>query len=153
MIERLLPQSLDNAYRGRTLALWLFGFVALLKSLQSLSIMFAGSSTASGADGIPLGTYPPAIAQTVVSLFAQGSVWRLTFCVLCFLVLARYRSAVPLMFALFVANYLAAQAMLLVVPLDRVGAPPGPVINLVLFALMVAGLALSLSPGSRKAQP
>ena len=49
MLERLLPHSLDNTYRGHTIALWLFGLVALMKSAQSLSIMFAGYSTASGA--------------------------------------------------------------------------------------------------------
>jgi hypothetical protein len=153
MLERLLPRSVDNEYRGHRAALWLFGLVTLMKGLQSLSIMFAGHSTASGADGIPLATYPPALAQTVVSVFAQGSVWRLTFCLLCFVVLVRYRSAVPLMLAFFVANYVVAQAMLYVVPLDRVGTPPGPVINLVLFSLMVAALALSLRPVTRQRQP
>ena len=150
MFDRLLPRPLDNTYRGHKLALWLLGLVVLSKSAQSLSIMFAGNSTATGADGIPLDTYPPVIAQTVVSLFAQGSVWRLTFCLLCAVVLLRYRSAVPLMFALFVVNYLIAQVMLHFVPLVRAGTPPGPVINLVLFSLMVVGLALSLWPGSRK---
>jgi hypothetical protein len=153
MLERLLPQSLDNTYRGHVLALWLFGLIAFMKGLQSVSIMFAGQSTASGADGIPLATFPPAIAQTVLSVFAQGSVWRLTFCLLCFVVLARYRRAVPLMLLFFVLNYLAAQAMLYVVPLVRVGTPVGPVVNLVLFSLMVVALALSLWPRTSKQQP
>lgn len=152
MLERLLPQSLDNTFRGHRLALWLFGLVAFMKGLQSLSIMFAGYSTVSGADGIPLATYPPAVAQTVMSVFAQGSVWRLTFCLLAFVVLVRYRSAVPLMLAFFAANYLAAQAMLYTVPLVRVGNPVGPLVNLVLFSLMVVALALSLSPDRRKRQ-
>jgi hypothetical protein len=150
VFDRLLPRSLDNTYRGYKLALWLFGLVVFSKSAQSLSIMFAGNSTATGADGIPLDTYPPAVAQTMVSLFAQGSVWRLTFCLLCAVVLLRYRSAIPLMFALFVVNYLIAQAMLHFIPLVRAGTPPGPLINLVLFSLMVVGLALSLWPGTRK---
>jgi len=65
-------------------------------------------------------------------------------------VLVRYRSAVPLMFALFVVNYLVAQVMLQFVPLVRAGTPPGPLINLFLFSLMVVGLALSVWPGTRK---
>jgi len=150
VFDRFLPRSLDNTYRGHKLALWLFGLVVFAKSAQSLSIMLAGRSTANGADGIPLDTYPPATAQTVVSIFAQGSVWRLTFCLLCAVVLFRYRSAVPLMFVLFVVNYLIAQVMLQFVPLVRAGSPPGPFINLVLFSLMVVGLALSVWPGTRK---
>ena len=151
MLERLFPQRLDNDYRGRKVALWIFGLVVLLKSAQSLSIIFAGRYTAGGADGIPLESFSPTVEQTVLAIFAQQSLWRLTFCVLCLVALIRYRSAVPLLFAVFVANYLAGQVIFRIVPLPRVGAPPGPAINLVLLALMLAGLALSLWPGRRKA--
>jgi hypothetical protein len=151
MFEGLLPQRLDNEYRGRTLALWIFGLVVLMKSVQSLSIIFAGNFTAMGADGIPLDTFPPAAAQTVLAVFAQQSLWRLSFCFLCLIALLRYRSAVPLMFALLVANYLAGQVIFRFVLLPRVGTPPGPVINLILFFLMVVGLVLSVRPSSRKA--
>jgi hypothetical protein len=123
-----------------------------MKTAQSLSIIFAGNDTAMGADGIPLDTFPPAVAQTVLAVFAQQSLWRLTFCLLCFIALLRHRSAVPLLFALLVVNYLAAQVIFHFVPLPRVGTPPGPVINLIIFALMVVGLALSVGPSTRKAQ-
>ena len=152
MFERLWPQRLDNEYRGSKLALWIYGLVVLVKSAQSLSIIFAGTYTAAGADGIPLDTLPPAVAQTVLAVFAQQSLWRLTFCLLCWIALLRYRSAVPLMFALLVVNYVAAQVIFHFVPLPRVGAPPGPVINLIVFSLMVVGLALSVWPGTRRAR-
>jgi hypothetical protein len=144
MLDDLLPPRLDNEYRGRTLALWLFGLVVALKSVQSLAIIFNGYSTAKGADGIPLDSYPPAIAQTLVAIFAQGSLWRLFFCIVCMLVLLRYRSAVPLMFALLALNYLAAQLISRFVPLPRVGTPVGPLVNLTLFVVMVVGLGFSL---------
>jgi hypothetical protein len=149
----ILPQRLDNTYRGHKLALWLFGLVVLVKSAQSLAIILAGYSTAKDADGIPLDAYPPDAAQTVVAVFAQGSLWRLTFCVLGLVVLLRYRSAVPLMFALFAANYLASELILRFVPLARVGTPPGPFVNLAVFVLMIVGLALSLwrGPGAAHA--
>ena len=144
MLDDLLPTRLDNQYRGSRAALWLFGLVVALKSVQSLSIILNGYSTARDADGIPLDSFIPAAAQTVVAVFAQGSLWRLFFCVVCLIVLLRYRSAVPLMFALLALNYLAAQLLLKFVPLLRVGAPAGPVVNLVLFFLMLVGLGLSL---------
>jgi len=56
----------------------------------------------------------------------------------------RYRRAVPLMFALLALNYVAAQLVFVFVPLPRVGAPLGPLINLVLFVVMLVGLGLSL---------
>ncbi len=144
MLDVLLPRRLDNEYRGSRLALWLFGLVVAMKGAQSLAIILNGYPTARDADGIPLDSFTPAVAQTVVAVFAQGSLWRLFFCLLCGLVLLRYRNAVPLMFALLALNYLAGQLVLGFVPLPRVGAPVGPHVNLLLFVVMVVGLGLSL---------
>ena len=144
MLDELLPRRLDHEYRGNKLALWLFGLVVAMKSAQSLAIILNGYPTARDADGIPLDSYTPALAQTVVAVLAQGSLWRLFFCFLCVLVLLRYRSAVPLMFALLALNYLAAQLVLKFVPLARVGTPVGPLVNLLLFVVMLVGLGLSL---------
>ena len=144
MLDALLPRQLDNGYRGHRLGLWLFGLVAALKGTQSLAILFDGYATAKGADGIPLDAFPPDAAQTVVSVFAQGSLWRLFFCLLCGLVLLRYRSAVPLMFTLLALEYLAARVAFAAIPLPRVGPAVGQLVNGILFLLMLAGLALSL---------
>jgi hypothetical protein len=144
MLERLLPQSLDNAYRGSKVALWVFGLVVGMKITQSLAVIFNGYSTAKNADGIPLDAFTPAAAETAVALFAQASLWRLTFCLACGLALVRYRSAIPLMFVVLVLNYLASELILRFVPLVRTGTPLGPIVNLILFALMAIGLALSL---------
>ncbi len=144
ILDALLPQRLDNDYRGSKSALWLFGFVVAMKSAQSLAILLNGYGTARDADGIPLDSFTPAVAQTVVAVFAQGSLWRLFFCLLCGLVLVRYRQAIPLMFALLALNYLAARLVVGLVPLPRVGTPVGSLVNLLLFVVMLVGLGLSL---------
>jgi len=151
VFDKLLPRPVDNTYRGHKVALWLFGLVVGVRIVQSLAVIFNGYSTAVNADGLPLDSYPPAAAQTVVALFALSSLWRLTFCSVCALVLARYRSAVPLMFVAFMLNYLAGQLILQFVPLARTGTPPGPYVNLALFVLTVVGLALSLRSRSIRA--
>ena len=151
MFNSLLPRSLNNEYRGSRSALWLFGLVVAMKSAQILAIILSGHTTASGADGIPLDSFTPAAAQTVVAVFAQGSLWRLFFCLLGGLVLFRYRNAVPLMYALLGLNYLAAQLILGFVPLPRVGAPLGPLVILLLFVIMLVGLGLSLR--RRRSEP
>ena len=144
MLSRLVPVRLDNAYSGHKLALWLFGLVVALKSAQSLSILFNGHSTAIGADGIPLDTFTPSAAQTILAVLAQSSLWRLLFCLLCVVVLVRYRSAVPLMLAFLVLQYLAGELIYRFIPLPRAGTPPGPIVNLVICVLASAGLVLSL---------
>ncbi len=148
MFNQLLPQRADNTYRGHKLALWLFAAVVFMKTAMSLGSMFKGYAVASGPDAIPLDTYPSAGAQTVVSLFTLLGLATLVICLVCMLVLARYRSLVPLMFALLLLQYLGGRLILVVLPIVRSGRPPGFYVNLVLLALMTVGLALSLrSPG------
>ena len=144
MFDQLFPQRVDNTYRGYKLALWLFALVVLMKVAMSLNSIFNGYSVATSADGIPLDTFTSAGAQTVVSLFALlGNSW-LMICLLCILVLARYRSMIPLMFALLLLEHLSRKLILQFLPMVRTGTPPGFYVNLVLLAVMIVGLALSL---------
>ena len=144
MFDRLLPARLDNAYFGSRIAPWLLGVVLTIKLLQSVVSIFLGASVASSADGIPLDTYAPAAAQTVIAMFALLGVARMPFYALCALALARYRSAVPLMLALFALDYVVRSLVLYYLPIARTGTAGGLVVNQVLFALMVVGLVLSL---------
>jgi hypothetical protein len=144
MFDKLLPQRIDNTYRGYKVALWLFGLVVGVTITQGVFIIFNGYSTVMNADGIPLDTYPPAAAQTILALWAQRGLSRLIISLLCVLVLVRYRSAIPFMFALLLLNYLAGQLIFQFVPVVRTGTPPGPIVNMIMFALMIIGLALSL---------
>jgi hypothetical protein len=144
MFAQLLPQRIDGTYRGSRLAPWFLAPIVAMKMLQSLLSILGGAYVARSADGIPLDAYTPAGAQTVVALFALQGFSRLTIYLLCILVLVRYRSALPFAFVLLVLEHLGRLLILQFVPIARTGAPIGPVVNFVLFTLMIAGLALSL---------
>jgi hypothetical protein len=144
VLNRLLPRQVDNTYHGYKLALWLFALVVLVKVAMSLNSIFNGHKVASSADGIPLDTFTPAGAQAVVSLFAAWGLGQLILCLLCIVVLARYRALVPFMFALLLLEHLSRRLIFFVMPIVRTGTPPGLFVNLALLALMVVGLALSL---------
>ncbi|HZL86089.1 MAG TPA: hypothetical protein VFD07_12010 [Candidatus Krumholzibacteria bacterium] len=144
MFNKMLPQRIDNTYRGRKLALWLFALVVIVKILQCLMVIFNGDFIVRSADGIPLDTYTPAGAQTVLAIWALLGLERLIMFLLCVLVLVRYRSVVAFMLALLALEYLARQLILYFVPLVRTGTPVGPIVNLILFCLTIVGLALSL---------
>jgi hypothetical protein len=92
MLNEFLPQRADNAYRGSRIALWLFGAVVLLKLVIGVNSMLNGYSVATSADGIPLDTYTPAGAQVVVSLFASLGLAHVAICLVCVVVLIRYRT-------------------------------------------------------------
>jgi len=144
MLNKFLHQRIDNAYSGHRLALWIFALVVSVKILQTLLAIFNGHLVIVFADGIPLDTYTPAIAQTVVAVWALSGLYRLIIYLLCVLVLVRYRSGIPFMFALLALEFLAAQLILHFIPLVRTGTPPATFVNRILFALMIVGLVLSL---------
>jgi len=144
MLDRLLPQQIDNTFRGYKLAIWLFALVVFVQAGQGLMSIFNGYYAASSPDAIPLDSYTAPAADTVVSLFALLGLLRLIICILCVLALLRYRAMIPLMFALLVLEYLSRRLILQFLPIMRSGAPPGSVVNLTLLAMMIVGLALSL---------
>ncbi|HEY1219908.1 MAG TPA: hypothetical protein VGF03_13290 [Bryobacteraceae bacterium] len=144
VFSRLLPQLVDNTYRGRKLALWLFAVVVAVKILQCVLTIFNGNYVLRGADGIPLDTYTSAGAQTVVAIWAVASLNRLLIGLLCVLVLVRYRSLIASMFALLAVQDLGRAVILHFIPIVRAGTPPASFANSMLFALTIVGLSLSV---------
>jgi hypothetical protein len=111
---------------------------------MSMNCIFNGYSVATSADGIPLDTFTPAAANTIVYLVAAWGLAQLALSLIAVLVLIRYRTAIPFMFALFLAELLSRKPIHYFIPTVRVGTPPAPYVNFVLLTLMCAGLALSL---------
>lgn len=144
MLDQLLPQRIDNTYRGHRLALWLLAALVLVKGGIGLGTIFNGHSAATTADGIPLDTFTPAGEQAFVSLFAAWGLSQLMLNLVGVLVLVRYRAMVPLMFALLLLEHLSRKLIFLVLPIARTGTPPGFFVNLALVAVMIVGLVLSL---------
>jgi hypothetical protein len=144
MFNQLFPERVDNAYRGYKLALWLFGLLLFMKLAISLNSIFNGYTVASSADGIPLETYTTAGAQTVVSMLGLLGLSHLVICLLGILVLIRYRSLVPFMFALLLLEYVGKKLILYFLPIAKTGTPPGSIVSYVLLALILVGLVLSI---------
>ena len=143
-MRALFPSTFDNNYRGRKVALWIFGVLLFLKIVISVNSIFNGYAVATSADGIPLDTYPRAAAQTIVSLWALLGLSGFMLCLICVLALIRYRSMVPLMLALLLISHLSGRLIVHFIPLVRTGSPPAGFVNLTLLGLTIAGLTLSL---------
>jgi hypothetical protein len=77
MWRRLLPQRIDNDYRGRRLALWILLVLLFLRTGIALGTIFNGRAAAQTADGIPLDTFGAAGAQAVLALFAMWGIAQL----------------------------------------------------------------------------
>jgi hypothetical protein len=144
MLDLLLPKSFDNTYRGQKLALWIFGLFVLMKSVIGINTIINGRVVITSADGIPLDTYPPAAAQSLVAIWALLGLSHIILGVLGIIALIRYRSMIPFLFALFLLQQIGGRLILQYIPLVRIGAPPAFAVNLIQLSLLIAGLALSL---------
>ena len=144
MLDLLLPRSIDNTYRGHKLAFVPFGLLVLMKCVIGVNSIVNGYAVMTTADGIPLDTFPAAATQCLVSLWALLGLSHLVLGLLCILVLIRYRSMIPLMFAVLLFQHLGGRLIAHYLPLVRTGAPPASIVNLTFLALTIFGLGLSL---------
>ena len=144
MSSRFLPKCIDNQYRGQKLALWIFWVVVIIRGAQGVSLIISGHSIVKDADGIPLESFPVAASQSIVGMFVISGASRLVLSLFGILTFVRYRSAVPLMFALLALDQIAKEILLYFYPLYRVGNPIGPIVNLVLLFLTLIGFVLSI---------
>src|SRR5262245_19237678 len=152
MLSRLLPERADNGYRGYHLALWLFAFVLIMRAIIGVNSMVNGHNVAINADGLPLDSYQPAAAQTVVTLFALLGFSNLLLALIGVVVLVRYRTLVPFMFAVLLLDYLCRKLIGYLMPIAKVGTPPGFYVGITLLAVMIVGLGLSLWVRNREQQ-
>ncbi|MGH9421314.1 MAG: hypothetical protein ACRD3J_15155 [Thermoanaerobaculia bacterium] len=144
MIEQILPRSIDNVYRGHKLAFLPFGLLTLMRLVIGGNSIFNGYAVMTGADGIPLGSFPPAAVQALVSLWALLGLSRVVIGLLCVLVLVRYRAMIPIMFVLLLLQHLAGMAITYFLPLVNTRPPAASIVNLTSITLLVVGLVLSL---------
>jgi hypothetical protein len=154
MFGRLFPRSIDNVYPGYWLGAWIFALVVAGRLAMGVNGTINTVSVATTADGIPLGTYPAAAAETVVALFALTALLNLTLAVLGATALIRYRAMIPFLFLLYLAQSLGTRVLLYVHPLQRIGsatASVGSAFVLGLLALTALGFVLSLVPKPGKA--
>ena len=144
MFEDILPRSIDNTYRGSRIALWLLGFLVLIKSVIGVNSIINGAEVMTKADGLALNTFPAAATQNLIALWALLGLAHVVMAALGLLVLLRYRGMVPLMFALLLLQHAGGRLVGYFHPIVRTGAPPAFIVNLVLLTSIIVGLALSL---------
>lgn len=147
MLNALLPQPGQPGglvYRGSPVAPWLVGAVLLVKLVTALGSVFNGRTAASVADGIPIDSFTPAGASTVVALFGALGVSQAWLAVAGGVVLWRYRALLPAFTLLLLLEMLTRKAVTLVHPIARASGSAGTVVNGVLLALLVLGLVFAL---------
>src|SRR5215218_5537045 len=145
MLKRLFPSQFDNHYRGHRAALWLLGLLIALTLVVSANSILNSAYVAVGADGLPIGTYGPAAARSVLMLFALDALGQLVLSLISLTALIRYRSMVPFIYLLVLCQQLARRFIIQSYAVPRVSTEAVvPYVVYGVIALLALGLALSL---------
>ncbi len=152
MPEKLLPSPISNHYAGPPLAKWAFAILTIITIGRSLVHMLAADGGTQSIASIPINTYSSAAADTLVTMFALWGLSQLIIGVIYALVLWRYQSLIPLMYAFFTFEYF----MRLIIPsfkpgIETISRAPGEVGTIIFVPLGLLLLFLSLR--SRRGQP
>jgi len=149
---KLLPDIIDNSYRGRKLSQYAFLILTAATIIRSLIHVFTPDGGAQSIATIPLGSYPADAAAAVILMF---SLWGLSQLLMGFVYLAvyvKYKSLIPAMYVLLIFEY----AMRIVVgqmkPIVTAGTAPGSIGNWIMVPVCVILLILSLMPGKAATQ-
>jgi len=144
MLDRLLPSPIDNQVRGHKLALWLFYPIALISLVRSCLHIFLSDGGAQSIATIPLDTFTPDGAMTLIGLFAQWGLVQLLMAVLFAVVLFRYRALLSLMYLLLLAENVGRVSIGAMKPIVTLETAPGGPGSLVFIVVAAMGLILSL---------
>jgi hypothetical protein len=155
MLRRLFPVRLDNeGYRGRVAALWLFALFLLVKAIMGVNGAINTRAVATGADGIRLDGLGEGGAETILLLFRSLSLAQLPLVAIGAAALWRWRAMVPFLYLVLFAEQIVRR---LAAPANAVARTEagavGMWINLAIFALLFAGLVLSLWSRPSAARP
>ena len=144
MFQRLLPETVDNRFRGHRVALWLFYPITLVMIVRSCIHMFRGDGGAQSIATIPLDSLTSAGMASVIAVFAQWGLSQLLLALLFAVVLLRYRALISLMYLVIVVENIGRIAMGSMKPFVTLETAPGGPGSFVFIALALVGLVLSL---------
>ena len=136
----LFPAKADNTTYGPKLPVYVFALMAAVSTIRSLIHLLAPDGGAGSIAGMDLTT---AGADGIIFAFALWGSSQLIYALIQLLVVIRYRSLVPLMYALLILEILLRELVGQMKPVTFAHTPPGAIGNTILLPLAVLMLALS----------
>ncbi|HJP68770.1 MAG TPA: hypothetical protein VJ846_07695 [Sphingomicrobium sp.] len=145
MLRLLFPPQFDNVFSGQRISLWILAPVLLFRTMIGINSMAVPRLVASRADSIPLDSFGPTAATSVIQMFAHLGLFYLAVSLLGWLALVRYRSMVPLIYLLIVVEQVGNKLLQLLYGNPVHGSTTtGALIVRGILVLAVTGLVLSL---------
>jgi hypothetical protein len=140
-INRILPKTVDNNYKGYNIALWVFMLLAIVSTVRSMIHFLAPDGGAGSIAGLDLSTG----AENIIFTFSLWGLSQLIYAFIQLLIAFRYRTLIPLFYLILFFETLGRMAVGQMKPpvlLD--GIPPGGIANYIILPLSVIMFILSL---------
>jgi len=151
MFSKLLPQSANNNYQGHPIAKWVFIFLTIKAIIAGLIHMFAPDGGAQSIASITLDSFTEGGANTVITIFGLWGLSQLTLALVNAVVIWRYQSLIPLMWLVFLFEYIGRLAAAFYTPgVESINTPPGAILDLFIFPLSLVMFFLSFRSRSEK---
>jgi DMSO reductase anchor subunit len=144
MLGLLFPRVIDNRFRGQWPGYGLLAPVLFLKLGIALgSILTPGN--ANKADAIDASSYSAAALRDAMTSTALLGLLHLCIGLFGVLAMIRYRAMIPLIYLWLLIEFLGRRVVLDLYPIARTGGlSAGSIIDMILLAMLVLGLALSV---------
>ena len=146
----ILPKEINDDYKGRKIALYIFYLFTIVTVVRSLIHMFTPDGGAQSIATIPLDTYTNESASTVILIFSLWGLSQLLMGIFYVIVNWRYKSLIPLMYLFIFVEYVMRLLLGILKPIETTGTAPGSVINYILPP--IAMILFLLSINSKKTQ-
>lgn len=144
MLQKILPPTIDNNYKGNKIALWFFYLITAMTVIRSLIHMFKHDGGAQSIATIPLDTFTEGGAAVVILIFAYWGLSQLMFGIIQVIVAFRYKSLIPFLYLMLVVEWAARFLISLFKPIETVGQAPGGIGNMVLPLVCLVMFFLSV---------
>ncbi len=144
MLQKILPTTIDNNYKGNKIALWFFYLITAVTVVRSLIHIFKHDGGAQSIATIPLDTFTEGGAAVVILIFAYWGLSQLMFGIIQMIVAIRYKSLIPFMYLMLFLEWASRFLLSIYKPIETVGQAPGGVGNMVLPIVCALMFLLSI---------
>jgi hypothetical protein len=139
-----LPNTIDNTFSGRKIAIWFFYAITIITLVRSLIHTFSSDGGAQSIATIPLNSYSDDAARTVILIFSFWGLSQLIMGIFYAIVAIRYKSLIPLMYLFIFFEYSFRVILGHLKPISTIGTPPGEIGNYVFIPLSLVLLVVSI---------
>ncbi len=149
---KLLPDQVDNNFRGKKISQYAFLIITVVTIVRSLIHVIAPDGGAQSIATIPLDAYSAEAAATVILMFSFWGLSQLLMGLVYIGVYVKYKSLIPMMYVLLIIEYAMRIVIGQIKPIITTGTAPGSVGSWIMVPVCVVLLILSLLPGKAAKQ-